>query len=99
MRQPPTPQEVQQRNAAAFARMDVNRDGRVTFEEFRQDVERRRFQRQRLMFQRFAGGQDSVTLDQMNARALERLNDRTRGRDGGPQRGAPGGPPAAPPAR
>lgn len=106
-RQPPTPQEVQQRNAALVARMDANRDGRVTFEEFRADQERQRTERQRRMFERFSGEKDSFTLDQLNARALERLNDR----DGRRGPGAPGGPgarrggppagqaPAAPAAR
>jgi hypothetical protein len=100
MRQPPTAEQVQQRNAALVARMDANKDGRVTFEEFRADVERQRLERQRRMFQRFSGSQDSFTLDQLNARSLERLNDRAGrgGPDGGPRRGPPGQTPAAPPA-
>ena len=104
-RQPPTAEQVQQRNAALFARIDTNKDGRATFEEFRAEQERRRVERQRDMFQRFSGGQDSVTLDQLNARSLERLADRAnrRGPDGGrgdgPRRGPPGQPPAPPAAR
>ncbi|HTI67226.1 MAG TPA: hypothetical protein VL460_06730 [Caulobacteraceae bacterium] len=95
----PTPEEVQRRVGEAFTRMDANRDGRVTFEEFRQEQERQRMERQRQMFQRFSGGQDSVTLDQLKARALEQLNDRGhgRGRGRGPGR-PPGGQPPAPPA-
>jgi Spy/CpxP family protein refolding chaperone len=104
MRQPPTVQEVQQRNAALFARIDTNRDGRATFEEFRAEQERSRLERQRAMFRRFTGEQDSVTLDQLNARSLERLNERAqrRGQDRGPGRGPGRGPagqtPPAPPA-
>jgi hypothetical protein len=82
--QRPTLADVQRRNAQAFALMDANKDGRVTFSEFQRDLERRRLERQQEMFRRFSGGQDSVTLDQLNARAAERL-DR-----GGPGRG-PGG--------
>lgn len=94
MRQPPTAEEVQKRNAALFARVDANKDGRVTFDEFRAAQERRRLERQREMFQRFTGQQDSVTLDQLNARSLERLKE--RGERRGPGRGPEGRtPPAA----
>lgn len=82
----PSLEDVQKRNAEAFAKMDANRDGRVTFEEFRQDMERRRLERQQTMFKRFSGGQESVTLDQLNARAAERYDDRGRR---GPDKGAP----------
>ena len=79
----PSLEEIQKRNADRFAQMDVNHDGRVTFEEFRQFVERRRAERQREMFRRFSGGADSFTLDQLNARAAERLADHgRRGPDG-----------------
>jgi hypothetical protein len=109
-RQPPTAQQVQQRNAALVARLDANKDGRVTFEEFRAEQERRRMERQRRMFERFSGEKDSFTLDQLNARSLERLNDRGqrrgfrggpdgRGPDGRGRGGQPGQPPAAPAAR
>lgn len=83
----PTLAEVQRRNAEAFALMDANKDGRVTFDEFRRDLERRRLERQQDMFRRFSGGQDSVTLDQLNARAAQRL-DRDPGRG---ERGPGGG--------
>jgi opacity protein-like surface antigen len=86
----PTLEEAEKRNAERFAQMDANHDGRVTFEEFRGYIERQRTERQRQMFQRFTGGADSVTLDQLNARAAERMKDR-----GG--RG-PGGPAGTPPA-
>ena len=88
-RQRPSLEEVQKRNAEAFARMDANKDGRVVFDEFRQDIERRRAERQQRMFQRFSGGQDSVTLDQLNARTAERYNQRGRrqGGQGGPAQG------------
>lgn len=72
-------QDIERRNAEMFAQADANKDGRLTFEEFRQFLERRRLERQREMFRRFAGGQDSVTLDQLNARAAERMADRERG--------------------
>ncbi|OYX31825.1 MAG: hypothetical protein B7Y99_09605 [Caulobacterales bacterium 32-69-10] len=102
MRQPPTAEQVQQRNAALVTRMDANRDGRVTFEEFRTDAERQRLERQRRMFERFSGEKDSFTLDQLNARSLERLNDRKdrqeRGGRRGPGRGPGGQTPPAPPA-
>jgi hypothetical protein len=85
----PTPEEMrqlqEQRNARVFAEMDANKDGRVTQQEFTA-------QRERMAFQRFSGGQDSVTLPQLNARSAERFN-RGQGR-----RAAPGAPPAAPTA-
>lgn len=87
-RERPSLEDVQKRNAEAFARMDANKDGRVVYEEFRQDLERRRAERQRRMFERFSGGQDSVTLEQLNARTAERYNQRGRGQGQGP---APGG--------
>ena len=77
----PTTADLQRRNAQAFALMDANKDDRVTFPEFQRDLERRRLERQQDMFRRFSGGRDSVTLDQLNARAAERF-DR-----GGPGRG------------
>jgi Ca2+-binding EF-hand superfamily protein len=36
-----TAEERAKRLSDAFARLDANKDGRVTFEEFRQDLERR----------------------------------------------------------
>jgi hypothetical protein len=100
-RQPPSPEEVQRRTTETFTRMDANRDGRVTFEEFRADMERQRMERQRRMFQRFSGGQDSVTLDQLKARALERQHDRQERRERRGRGGSQGRPPAPPasPAR
>ena len=51
------------------------------------------------MFDRFSGGQDSVTLDQLNARAAQRLNGGPGGPVGpGGQGRGPGRAPAAPPA-
>jgi hypothetical protein len=94
-----TREELQKRQADAFARMDANKDGRVTFEEFRADLERRKLERQREMFKRFSGGQDSVTLDQLKAREAQRFQGRGRGGPG--ERRAP--PPVqgagAPPVR
>lgn len=84
------PQAIERRNAEVFARMDLNHDGRVTFEEFRQVALRR-------AFDRFSGGADSFTLDQMNARAVERLRERGARRGFGP--GGPPPPPPAPPVR
>lgn len=87
-----TPEQMRERNAQLFAQMDANRDGRATFEEFRAFQDRQRLERQRRMFQRFSNGQDSITLDQLNARAAERFNQR----QGGPGRdGGPGTPPSA----
>jgi hypothetical protein len=94
MRQRPTLEQVQQRNAQTFAQLDANRDGRVTQPEFQGFLERRRQERQRQAFLRFSGGQDSVTLDQLNARTAQRY-DNGPARRGGP--GAP--PPPAPPVR
>ena len=93
-----TKEELEKRQADAFARMDVNKDGKVTFEEFRADMERRKLERQRAMFKRFSGGQDSVTLDQLKAREAQRFEG--RGGRGGPE-GRRGPPPAqgAAPAR
>lgn len=95
MRQRPTLEQLQQRNAEWFARIDANKDGRATVQEFQTFRERQRQERERSMFQRFSGGQDSVTLQQLNARTAERYNQ------GPGRRGAPGTPPAPPagPAR
>jgi hypothetical protein len=54
----------------------------VTFEEFRADLERRKLERERRMFMRFSGGQDSVTLDQLKAREARRFEGRRHGPDG-----------------
>ncbi len=91
----PSLEEVQKRNADLFARLDANHDGRVTLQEFHADIERRRTEREKAMFDRFSGGQDSVTLAQLNARAAQRLNGGPAG-PGGQGRG-PGRAPAAPP--
>ena len=101
MRERPSLEDIQKRNGEAFARMDANKDGKVTYDEFRREIERRREERQRRMFERFSGGQDSVTLDQLNARAAERYNQRGRGPGGpGPRgQGAPGPNQNARPAR
>jgi hypothetical protein len=106
------PEERAKRRAEMFARMDANRDGRVTEPEFHAFHEARKRERQHRMFQRFSGGQDSVTLDQLNARALTRerqMQERFQNRRGaggarGPfdgrdfDRPAPPAPPP-PPAR
>jgi hypothetical protein len=84
----PSLEQLERRNADLFAKADVNRDGRLSFDEFRQERERRRVERQRVMFQRFSGGGDSVTLDQLNARTAERYNQRGAGR-GAPPRERP----------
>jgi hypothetical protein len=88
------PEEMAKRQADAFAKMDANRDGKVTFQEFRADLERRKVEREEAMFKRFSGGQDSFTLDQLKARGGR--GDRG-GRGGrGPGRGGPDqGPPPA----
>ena len=86
-----TREELEKRQADAFARMDANKDGKVTFEEFRADLERRKLERQREMFKRFSGGQDSVTLDQLKAREAQRFDGRGRRGPGGPPPGADGG--------
>ena len=78
-----TVQEAQARNATMFAQLDANRDGRASFEEFRAFQERRRLERQRQAFQSLSGGQDSVTLDQLNARTAERFSQRDARRGGG----------------
>ncbi len=85
-RERPTLEQIQQRNAQMFAQLDVNKDGRATQAEFQAMIERRRAERQQQMFQRFSGGSDSVTLDQLNARAAERFNQRPGG-PGGQGRG------------
>ena len=82
-----TVQEAQARNAAMFAQLDANRDGRGTFEEFRAFQERRRLERQRQAFQGLSGGQDSITLDQLNARTAERFSRRDARRGGGGEGG------------
>jgi hypothetical protein len=82
-RTPPTAEQVQARNAALFAELDANRDGRATFEEFRALQERRRLERQRRVFQGLSGGQDSVTLEQLNTRSAERMKQREARRGGG----------------
>ena len=82
-RQRPTVADLQQRNAQMFAQLDLNKDGRATQAEFQGFLERRRQERQQQMFQRFSGGQDSVTLDQLNARTAERFNERPGGPGGG----------------
>jgi hypothetical protein len=85
----PTSEEMrqlqEQRNARLFGELDANKDGRVTQQEFTA-------YRERTAFQRFSGGQDSVTLPQLNARTAERFN-RGPGR-----RAGPGPAPAAPAA-
>ena len=102
----PTAEEIQKRNADLFAQLDANHDGKVTLQEFHADLERRKLEREKAMFDRFSGGQDSFTLDQLNARATARLNQGGPGGPGGPGRGpgrgagGPGpGPGGAPPAR
>jgi hypothetical protein len=92
MRERPTLEQVQQRNAQWFARIDANKDGRATAQEFQAFREQQRQERERSMFQRFSGGQDSVTLQQLNARTAERYNQ------GPGRRAAPGTPPAPPAA-
>lgn len=81
-------EQLQQRNAEVFARIDANKDGRATQAEYTAFLEQRRQERLRAMFQRFSGGQDSITLEQLNTRAAQRYNERgpnpgDRGRPGG----------------
>jgi hypothetical protein len=76
--------------------MDANKNGQVTFEEYRAFIEAERLERQKRQFERFSGGQSAVTLDQLNARALEReqeMRKRFEGRRGGrgPGPDGPGG--------
>ncbi len=95
-----TPEERAKRRADQFARIDANKDGKVTESEFRAFIEARKREREHQMFLRFSGDQEAVTLDQLNARALTReraMENRMRGRRGMPSR--PASPPAAPPAR
>lgn len=80
--QRPTLEQMQQRTAQMFAQLDVNKDGRATQAEFQAMMERRRVERQQEAFQRFSGGADSVTLDQLNARMAERFSQRQGGRGG-----------------
>ena len=94
MMQRATPEERAKRRADMFAKMDANKNGQVTFDEYRGYIEAERLERQKRQFERFSGGQSAVTLDQLNARALQReremeqrFQDR-RGRRGPP----PGGP-------
>jgi hypothetical protein len=82
-RTPPTAEQLEARNTQLFAELDANRDGRATFEEFRQLQEQRRDERQRQAFQRFSNGQDSVTLSDLNARAAERMQQRQNRRGNG----------------
>jgi len=86
-RERPSLEQMQQRNAEMFAQLDANADGRVTLEEFQAYSERQRQERQRRMFERFSGGQDSVTLEQLNARTAERYNQRQSRGPGGGARG------------
>lgn len=79
----PTLEQMQQRNAQMFAELDANKDGRATQAEFTAMIERRKAEREKQMFQRFSGGSDSVTLDQLNARTAERMNQRPNGPGGG----------------
>lgn len=91
-----TPEERAKRRADLFAKMDADRNGQVTFEEYRGYIEAQRLERQKRQFERFSGGQSAVTLDQLNARALQRERDlekRFQDRRGrrGPPPGGPGG--------
>jgi hypothetical protein len=95
----PTEAEMQKRRAELFAQMDANKDGRVTFEEFRQYQERRRLERQREMFQHFTGGQDSITLEQWNAQVAQRFDGRGSERGRGPGGQGPGPDQGSRPAR
>jgi hypothetical protein len=90
-----TPEERAKRRADQFTKMDANKDGKVTEPEFRAFAEARKGEREHQMFLRFSGDQESVTLDQLNARALTReraMENRMRDRRGG--RGMPGARPA-----
>jgi len=75
-----SPEERKKILAERFAKMDANRDGRVTFEEFHAAREAARLERQKAAFSRLTGGKDVLTLDQ-----LERFADRRGPR--GPMRG------------
>ena len=79
-----TPEERKKLIAERFARMDANRDGKVTFEEFHAAREAARLQRQRIAFSRMTGGKDALTLEQLNERADTFMEHRGRG---GPMRG------------
>jgi len=99
-----TPEERAKRRADQFAKLDANKDGKVTEPEFHAFIEARKREREHRMFLRFSGDQDAVTLDQLNARALTReraMENRMRDRRGfSPGRGAPPPPPLpTPPAR
>jgi hypothetical protein len=83
---PLTPAERQARVAAMFAQLDANKDGRATFAEFQAHQDRQRVERQRRMFEGLSGGQDSVTLEQLNTRMQERM----QGGQGGQRRGGGG---------
>ena len=96
-----TPEERAKRRAEQFAKLDANKDGRVTEPEFHAYIEAQKREREHRAFLRFSGDQDAVTLDQLNARALTReraMENRMRergGRGAGPGRRGPP-PPAAP---
>ena len=94
-----TTAELAKRRADMFARIDANKDGKVTEGEFHAFIEARKREREHRMFQRFSGGQDAVTLDQLNAKALERERAMEGRRGGGRGPGGPGGPrgPGGPP--
>lgn len=96
--QRPSAEDRAKRRAEQFGRMDANRDGRVTEPEFNAYIEARKRERQHRAFLRFSGDQDAVTLDQLNARALERERamERRRGegrRGPGMMQRGPGVPP------
>jgi hypothetical protein len=91
-----TPEARTQRRADLFARMDGNRDGQVTFEEYRAFIEAERLARQKRQFERFSGGQSAVTLDQLNARALQRERDLEQRFEQRRQRRDSPGPPRGP---
>jgi hypothetical protein len=87
-----SPEQVKQRNAERFAKMDANRDGSVTFDEFRGFLEARRLERQRQAFSRLTDGKNVLTLGQLNERA-DRFMQGPGGRRGlrGPGPGGFGG--------
>ncbi len=78
-----TPEERKKLIAERFAKMDTNRDGRVTFEEFHAAREAARLERQKIAFSRITGGRDALTLEQLNERADHFKERRGEGRGEG----------------
>lgn len=87
-----TRQQVIARTDAMFARLDANRDGRVTRDEARAQGERRREEMRQHMFDRIDANHDGNISREEFATAHERRGERGEHRRMGPRPGGPDGP-------